>query len=189
MRSLIEDRLPAVVVLDGTAETIPLGDGAADAVVVGNAFHHFDADRAFAEIRRVLRPAGVLALFWAWPIDDETAPYPALHEVQRAVESVRRATRIAAAYRSWTEPPIQVHGFTPFERREFPITHVVPAARLADLYATSSDIASLPSDVRADILARIRGTSQGLPEVLEVPGRSVVDLCFRPRSPETITPS
>jgi hypothetical protein len=52
MRSLIEDRLPALVVLDGSAEAIPLGDGVADAVVAGNAFRHFDADRAFAEIRR-----------------------------------------------------------------------------------------------------------------------------------------
>jgi SAM-dependent methyltransferase len=145
------------------------------------ALHHFDADRALAEIRRVLRPGGVLALFWAWPADDQTGPYPALREVDQAVESARGATQIAAAYRSWTKPPTQVHGFTPFERREFPTTHVVPSARLADLYATSSDIASLASDVRADLLARIRGITRSLPEVLEIPARSVVDLCFRPR--------
>jgi SAM-dependent methyltransferase len=189
MRSLIEDRMPAVVVRDGSAEAIPLGDGVADAVVVGNAFHHFDADRAFAEIRRVLRPGAVLALFWARPTDDETGPYPVLQEVDRAVESARVASRIVAAYRSWTTSPIQAHRFTPFERRDFPITQVVPSARLADLYATSSDIASLPSDVRADLLARIREITRSLPEVLEVPARSIVDLCFRPKSSETMTSS
>jgi hypothetical protein len=105
------------------------------------------------------------------------------------VEPTRAATAIATAYYSWTKPPTQVHGFTPFERREFPTTHVVPSARLADLYATSSDVASLPSDVRADLLARIRGIAQSLPEVLEFPARSVVDLCFRPASSETMTPS
>ena len=178
MRSLIEDRLPTVGVLDGSAEAIPLDEGAADAVVVGNAFHHFDAERAFAEIRRVLLPGGALALFWAWSADDQANPYPALQELDQAVEPVRAATGIAAAYRNWTKPPIQVHGFTFFERREFPTTHVVPSARFADLYATSSDVASLPSDVRAELLARIREISQSLPERLEFPARSVVDLCF-----------
>ena len=60
MRSVIGTRLPSVPALDGTAEAIPLADGAADAVVVGNAFHHFDADAAFAGVRRVLRPDGAL---------------------------------------------------------------------------------------------------------------------------------
>jgi hypothetical protein len=134
---------------------------------------------AFAEIRRVLRPGGAPALFWALPNDDQTGPHPALQEVDQALESVRGATRIVAAYRSRTKPPTQVQGFTPFERREFPTIHVVLSARLADLYATSSDVASLPSDVRADLLARIRRITHSLPEVLEIPARSVVDLCLR----------
>ncbi len=179
MRAVIEDRLAAVRPLDGSAEAIPLGDGVADAVVVGNAFHHFDAERAFDEIRRVLRPGAVLALFWAWPADDQTGRYPGVQQVDEAVGSVRAATAIADAYRIWARPPIQVQGFAPFERREFPTSHVVPSARLADLYATSSDVASLPSEVRADLLARIREISRSLPEVLELPARSVVDLCFR----------
>jgi len=65
MRAVIARRLPGVRLLDGSAERIPLDDRGADAVVVGNAFHHFEAERAFAEIRRVLRPGGVLAIFWA----------------------------------------------------------------------------------------------------------------------------
>ena len=40
MRAVLEKRLPAVLALDGAAESIPVGDAGADAVVVGNAFHH-----------------------------------------------------------------------------------------------------------------------------------------------------
>jgi len=188
MRATIGEQLPAVRVLAGSAEAIPLDDGGADAVVIGNAFHHFDADRAFGEIRRVLRPDGTLALFWARSADDRPARYPGLREVEEAVEEVPAATTLVTAYRSWTETPTRVRGFTAFERREFPTAHVVPSARLADLYATSSDVASLPSGIRAELLGRIREISRDLPEVLELPARSVVDLCFRESTPALTRP-
>jgi ubiquinone/menaquinone biosynthesis C-methylase UbiE len=50
--------------LEGTAEAIPLPAGSAEAVAVGQAFHWFDGDAALAEIHRVLRPGGALALVW-----------------------------------------------------------------------------------------------------------------------------
>jgi SAM-dependent methyltransferase len=57
--------IPAgVEVLDGTAEAIPLGDDSVDAVVVGQAFHWFDRERAEAEMRRVVRPGGTIAALW-----------------------------------------------------------------------------------------------------------------------------
>jgi SAM-dependent methyltransferase len=179
MRAAIEGRLPTVRALAGSAEAIPLDAGAADAVVVGNAFHHFEAVRAFAEIHRVLRPGGALALFWAWPAEGEHDRYPGLRLVEEAVQRVRAATAIATAYRSFAGPPAAVDGFTPFERREFPTTHIVPSARIADLYATSSDVASLPQGARTELLARIGELARSLPEVLELPGRSVVDLAQR----------
>ena len=83
------------------------------------------------------------------------------------------------AYRAWGEPPQAVEGFGPFERREFAVPHVIPSERLADLYATSSDVASLPESIRTDLLERIQGLSHGMPETLQLPARSVVDLCLR----------
>lgn len=179
MRAVLEARSPTTRALDGTAEAIPLDDDMADAVVVGNAFHHFEPDAALAEIGRVLRPGGTLALFWAWPLEEEQRRIPGIDAIFEAVERARTNSSIIAAYRSWADPPPTAEGFGPFERSEFPVTHVFPSARLADLYATSSDVASMPAEARVHLLDRIRSLAQELPETLDLPARTVVDLCTR----------
>lgn len=179
MRAVLGERLPSLRIEDGTAEQIPLGDRSVDAVVVGNAFHHFDRPAAVAEIHRVLRPGAVLALFWAWPLEDEQRAIPGMERIYDAVEAARGASEIATAYRSWSDVPVDAPGFGPFERREFRVTHEFPASRLADLYATSSDIASMPSETRDELLDHIRELARGFPDVLRLPGRTVVDLCVR----------
>jgi SAM-dependent methyltransferase len=179
MRAVLQERLPTLRIVDGTAEAIPLADRSVDAMVVGNAFHHFDRMAAFAEIHRVLRPDGVLALFWAWPLEDEQRAIPGMEEIYAAVEAARGSSEIATAYRSWSDVPPDARGFGPFERREFRITHDIPSARLADLYATSSDVASMPPGTRDELLQRIQELARGFSEILHLPGRTVVDLCAR----------
>ncbi len=58
MRAKLAASMPGMRALEGTAESMPLPDGSADAVTVGQAFHWFDGERALAEIHRVLRPHG-----------------------------------------------------------------------------------------------------------------------------------
>jgi SAM-dependent methyltransferase len=72
MRALID---PRADVRAGAAEDVPVEDSAVDAVVVGQAWHWFDAQRATAEVGRVLRPGGTLGLMWnliddsgSWPL-------------------------------------------------------------------------------------------------------------------------
>lgn len=64
MRDQLSGVLPEIEVLDGTAEAIPFDDSSLDAVTVAQAFHWFKFDEALAEIRRVLRPGGGLAILF-----------------------------------------------------------------------------------------------------------------------------
>lgn len=179
MRAVLKDRFPTVRAIVARAEAMPLDDRAIDLVVVGNAFHHFDRDAAMAEIRRILRPGGALTLFWAWPADEEQLQIPGMRAIYEAVDGTHAEAAIMAAHRSWADPPATMDGFDPFERREFAATHVMPAARLADLYATFSDVVSLPSPTRTWLLERIKQLSRELPETVHLPQRTVVDLCVR----------
>ena len=179
MRAVLEERFPAVRAIVAAAESMPLAEQSVDAVVVGNAFHHFERDAAMAEIRRILRPGGALAVFWVWPAEEEQLKIPGMRAIYEAIDKTWAESAIMAAHRSWAEPPATVEGFDAFERRAFPATHLLPAARLADLYATFSDVVSLPAPTRAWLLDRITQLSRGLPETLHLPQRTVVDLCVR----------
>ena len=179
MRAVLEERFPAVRAIVAAAESMPLAEQSVDAVVVGNAFHHFERDAAMAEIHRILRPGGALAVFWVWPAEEEQLKIPGMRAIYEAIDKTWAESAIMAAHRSWAEPPATVEGFDAFERRAFPATHLLPAARLADLYATFSDVLSLPAPTRAWLLDRITQLSRGLPETLHLPQRTVVDLCVR----------
>ncbi|SCG52861.1 class I SAM-dependent methyltransferase [Micromonospora inositola] len=64
MRTQLGAATPGVTALAGSAESVPRPDGTADAVLVGQAYHWFDKERAHVEIARVLRPGGTFAPIW-----------------------------------------------------------------------------------------------------------------------------
>jgi SAM-dependent methyltransferase len=64
----------------GSAEQIPLPDASVDAVMVGQAFHWFDAPAALEEMARVLVPDGALGLLWN-VLDDRVPWVDALTQV------------------------------------------------------------------------------------------------------------
>lgn len=61
----LRDRTPQVPVAVAAAEQLPLRADAFDLVTCATAWHWLDTARAVAEVRRVVRPAGHLALWWA----------------------------------------------------------------------------------------------------------------------------
>ncbi|OHU22178.1 SAM-dependent methyltransferase [Mycobacteroides franklinii] len=64
MLEVLSKSLPDTPALLGTAEEIPLPDNSVDAVLVAQAWHWVDPERALPEVARVLRPGGRLGLVW-----------------------------------------------------------------------------------------------------------------------------
>jgi SAM-dependent methyltransferase len=81
MRRLLAELCPDAEALAGSAEAIPLADASVDAVFSAEAFHWFDGERALAEIARVLRPRGALALMWNVPAGPTQPPIEALERL------------------------------------------------------------------------------------------------------------
>jgi SAM-dependent methyltransferase len=55
---------PGFTAIDATAENTGLGDSHVDAVIAGQAFHWFDAEKSKNEFRRILKEDGIVALIW-----------------------------------------------------------------------------------------------------------------------------
>jgi SAM-dependent methyltransferase len=80
MRDVLREQLPHVRAMHGTAEEIPVPDGSVDAVFVAEAFHWFDPPAAAAEIARVVKPGGGLAVLWNEPVWEDIGWLTELHD-------------------------------------------------------------------------------------------------------------
>jgi SAM-dependent methyltransferase len=137
--------------IDGTAEAIPLADGAAALVTVAQAFHWFDLDRALPEIHRVLRPGGCLAL--VWNMRDLEDP------VQRGVEDLLapyRGRLRAQREGKWRAPFAASPLFGDPETAEFRYEQSFTADDLQDRVASTSFVAAMSEEERRPLLDQVR---------------------------------
>lgn len=57
-------QFPSFTATDGTAEATTLKDDSIDVIISGQAFHWFDVVKTKVEFKRILKPDGLLVLFW-----------------------------------------------------------------------------------------------------------------------------
>jgi len=141
--------------VEGSAEHIPLPDGAVDAVVAGQAYHWFDRDVAHREIARVLRPGGVFAP--VWNIRDESEPWLArLSELM-----------VESGDHDFDERNITGFGerFTPLEKALFPFTRPCTVELLVELIQSRSYYLSATPERKAEIEQEIRQLAREHPDL------------------------
>jgi SAM-dependent methyltransferase len=137
--------VPGVTAVVGTAESMPLPDGSADVVTCAQAFHWFDHEPALAEIARVLRPGGRIAL--VWNVRDERAAWVA--ELSDAMVGRTGVDRGA------TEPIERSGLYGEVQRATFEHTQDVDREALRELVLSRSYCAVLRDEERAPILGRV----------------------------------
>jgi len=155
MRRVLEARLPGVRALAGTAEAIPLPDASVDAAFVAEAYHWFDLPRATAELARVVRPGGGLALMWNESGGDDPAWVPEVIDVVREhkLEGAGETRRDTVQWREALEAEPRLG---PLHDED--VAHELRTDRegIAAMVGSWSAVGSLPDDRRAAAMAAVR---------------------------------
>ena len=152
MRAELARILPDVRALAGTAEEIPLEDGAVDAVLVAQAWHWVDPERAVPEAARVLAPGGTLGLLWN--IRDKRHDW---------VTELGRLIHRSADQDMYSENPRVGPPFSPVERFDVEWTYHITEQVLLDMVASRSYVITAPPKARDAVLSSVRHLARSHP--------------------------
>lgn len=172
MRGKLAEACPAVQVLDGTAEDLPLADGSVDAVTVAQGFHWFDPAMALASFARVLRPGGGIGLVF----NERDAREPWVAELSQLIRwDERRRWRVPYTMEVDWAPVLAEHGpaFGPVERYDTTFRQPMDAETLVARVLSTSYLARLPEDERSALGDRVRALAEPLGEAFDLPYVSV----------------
>jgi len=153
MRGVLERVVPGAEALAGSAEEIPLPPGFVNAVTVGQAFHWFRQQEAFAEMHRVLRPGGGFGLLWnRW---DDTDPL--LAAVDEVLEAHRAPSAAAPSWRDRYDATL----FGPPEERSFHQHRLMSADALVEWAGSTSGVVNASREDQTRIEQEIRRLAHG----------------------------
>ena len=174
MRDALRSTTPDADAREGTAEQTGLPDSSADAVTVAQALHWFDAPKALAEIHRILRAEGRLALVWnIRDLDDPT---------QRAIDDLFTPYRgDTPSHRSghWRDALDASEIFESTETNRFPNVQTLDADTLVRRVASTSFIADLPNPERLRVLDQARAIAANLPGRFPFPYTTEIEILER----------
>jgi SAM-dependent methyltransferase len=173
MRQELAAAAPGAHALAGSAEQIPLPDASVDAVTIAQAFHWFNERAALAEIARVLRPGGRLALIWNER--DDSVPWMARLSTILHTEVILPYSR----NRDWSMVIAALPLFSPVQRVRGPFSHLIDTATLVDHVASTSYIGAMSEAEREPFLQRTRDLVDGFPQPFEMPYVSDAYRCDR----------
>ena len=143
MLDVLRESLPDTPALLGSAEQIPLDDDSVDAVLVAQAWHWFDPERAIAEVVRVLRPGGRLGLLWN--VRDERLGW------------VKDFGRIVGLEHDWADATVDLPDpFIDVQTHQVEWTNYITPQALIDYVASRSYCITSPADVRTRTLDDVR---------------------------------
>lgn len=171
MLAQLAARLPGVTTEVGGAEAVPLADGSVDAVVAGQAAHWFEPAPAAAELRRVLRPGGVVGL--VWNTRDEREPWVAALGTMLAAEARDHEAdqAVVAEFAAVLPAEVEVH--------DSGIVQSVSPEQVVGGIGTRSYVATMDAAARAEFLGRVAHLLATHPDTR---GRDVLELPYTTRA-------
>lgn len=160
MREQLAELLPGVEVGDGTAESTGLPGSSVDVVVAAQSWHWFRQEEALAEVERVLRPGGSLALVW----NTFDASVPWVRDFQRIYFG--RAPQDLPSHLDgrWRTVLEGRAGWSPVSERHLPNPHPVTREGVLERMASSSIIAALDSEERRRVRAEVDAVLRAHPQ-------------------------
>jgi ubiquinone/menaquinone biosynthesis C-methylase UbiE len=145
--------IPSITqILDGTGEHIPLEDNTVDIITCGQSFHWFATDQAVAEMHRILKPNGILALVWNVRDDEQL-------EWGKQIQTIAvRHSAEAPLYKTmhWKKAFDKQTLFSPLEHQEFHYVQRATRDKIVNITLATSYIVVLPDDRKVQIEKEIR---------------------------------